>query len=324
MVATGLGEAQRASDRLCKCGEGSPNLAALKGLPNNTRSNGIRTLTESQAASAGISETWSPPEGPLGRLTAAAVARAAALSSSAHALEHAAAAREPAPSFASALLRHDVAVIAELKRRSPSRGVINDSLNVQERAREYAIAGASALSVLTESAHFGGSLEDLHAAGEATNLPLLRKDFIVDRLQLLEARAAGASAVLLIARALSAVRFSQLAAQAHDLGLDVLLEVRDERELERALAVDRAVIGINNRNLETLVVDDAVSALLLPLVPAGRAAVYESGIHDRAGVARAAEQGADAVLVGSSLSSARDARGAVQALTGVPRRARGG
>jgi len=280
-------------------------------------------LTESQAASVKRSEDWAPPQGALGRLTAAAVARAAALSSSARALEHAAAAREPAPSFASALQRADVAVIAELKRRSPSRGVINDALNVEERAREYTVAGASALSVLTESTHFGGSLEDLHAASEATGLPLLRKDFIVDRLQLLEARAAGASAVLLIARALSAARFSELGAQALDLGLDVLLEVRNERELERALGVKSGVIGINNRNLETLVVDDAVSAFLLPLVPADRAAVYESGIRDRADVARAAEQGADAVLVGSSLSSAANARGAVESLTGVPRRIRG-
>ncbi|HVT38116.1 MAG TPA: indole-3-glycerol phosphate synthase TrpC [Gemmatimonadaceae bacterium] len=280
-------------------------------------------MTESQAASITRSETWVPPEGALGRLTAAAIVRAAALSSSAQTLEHAAARREQGPSFLSALRRHDVAVIAELKRRSPSRGVINDALRVEDRAQDYTVAGAAALSVLTESVHFGGSLADLHAASEATKLPLLRKDFIVDRLQLLEARAAGASAVLLIARALSAVRFSELAAQAHALGLDVLLEVRDERELERALRVERAVIGINNRNLETLAVDDAVSAFLLPLVPVDRAAVYESGIHDRAGVMRAAEQGADAVLVGSSLSTASNARAAVAALTGVPRRGRG-
>jgi indole-3-glycerol phosphate synthase len=266
---------------------------------------------------------WTFPLGPLGELTAAAETRAGELAPFGSALELAAAAAAPVASFAAALRGADVTVIAELKRRSPSRGAINEALNVPARAAEYAAAGAAALSVLTERSRFGGSLADLRAVGAAVRLPLLRKDFIVSRLQLLEARSAGASAVLLIARALPPERRATLAAEAGALGLDVLLEVRDERELEQALDVARAVIGINNRNLETLVMDDAVSARLLPLVPSGRTAVYESGVTSRADVERAAALGADAVLVGSALSSSANGGAAVSALVGVARRTRG-
>ena len=226
-------------------------------------------------------------------------------------------------SFAAALRDGTVAIIAELKRRSPSKGAINETLDVPSRAADYARAGAAALSVLTEPARFGGSLDDLRAACAAVAIPLLRKDFIVDELQILEARANGASAVLLIARALPEAKRESLAATARAVGLDVLLEVRDERELEHALRIDHAVIGINNRNLETLVIDDSVSARLLRLVPAGRTAVYESGVQSRSDVERAASLGADAVLVGSSLSLSPDGAAAVAALAGVPRHARG-
>jgi indole-3-glycerol phosphate synthase len=229
----------------------------------------------------------------------------------------------PVGSFAAALRSETIAIIAELKRRSPSRGAINERLDVPARASEYAAGGAAALSVLTEPLRFGGSLDDLRAAHAATAIPVLRKDFIVSPLQLLEARAAGASAVLLIARALAPARRTMLAAEARALGLDVLLEVRDERELEHALRVDGAVIGINNRNLETLEIDDAVSERLLPLVPADRTAVYESGVRHRSNVERAGELGADAVLVGSSLSSSSDGRMAVAALVGVRKSGRG-
>jgi indole-3-glycerol phosphate synthase len=273
-------------------------------------------LAESQVASI---HPWTPPTGPLGRLTAAAAQRVQALLSNERALERAAESQDPAASFVSALSRADVGVIAELKRRSPSRGVINDDLDVSARTREYTAGGAAALSVLTEPAHFGGSLEDLASAHEATSLPVLRKDFIVDRLQLLEARAAGASAVLLIARALAPAILEQLESAARALGLETLIEVRDERELERALRISACVIGINNRNLETLSVEDGVSERLLPLVPANRIAVYESGVANRQGMERAAMLGADAVLVGSALSLAADARGAVSGLVGVPR-----
>jgi indole-3-glycerol phosphate synthase len=276
-------------------------------------------LTEVQGAS--IRSGWTPPSGPLGSLVAAAAQRVVVLRQSAASLE-AASAPSRIREFSAALRGSNVAVVAELKRRSPSRGAINETLDVPARARDYADAGAAALSVLTEPEQFGGSLDDLRAARSATSLPLLRKDFIVDRIQLLEARAAGAAAVLLIARALPPASFLSLAAAARALGLGVLLEVRDEQELELALQVDEGVIGINNRNLETLAVDDTVSRRLLPLVPAVRIAIYESGLRDRAGVERAAELGADAVLVGSSLSLSSDGRAAVAALTGVPRRAR--
>jgi indole-3-glycerol phosphate synthase len=227
------------------------------------------------------------------------------------------------PSFAGALRGVSVAVIAELKRRSPSKGAINETLDIPARAIEYAAVGAAALSVLTEPVRFGGSLDDLDAARSVSTVPLLRKDFIVSRLQLVEARVAGASAVLLIARALTPERRVTLAAEARAIGLDVLLEVRDERELDHALRITHAVIGINNRNLETLAIDDAVSARLLPLVPADRIAVYESGVRSRADVERAAALGADAVLVGSSLSSAADGGAAAAALMGVRRVPRG-
>ena len=226
------------------------------------------------------------------------------------------------PSFAAALCRQDVAVIGELKRRSPSRGLINDAFDLPERARSYTAAGAAALSILTEPERFGGSLDDLRAARAASTLPLLRKDFIVDRLQLLEARAAGASAVLLIARALAPSIFTSLASEALRLGLEVLLEIRDERELDRALGIEGAVIGINNRNLETLAIDDVVSERLFPRLPGHRLAVYESGIQGRASVERAAELGADAILVGSLLSAAGHGGDVLASLTGVKRRVR--
>jgi len=228
----------------------------------------------------------------------------------------------PARPFASVLRRPDVAIIAELKRRSPSKGVLDASLDAGVRASAYAAGGAAALSVLTEPTEFGGSLDDIGAAG-AAGVPILRKDFIVDEIQLLEARAAGASAVLLIARAHPAARFFALAAAARAVGLDLLLEVRDAAELERALGVPGGVIGVNNRNLETLAIDDAVSERLLRLIPPDRIAVYESGVRDADGVRRAAALGADAVLVGSALSVAGAPSDAVRALTGVVRGVRG-
>ena len=263
------------------------------------------------------------PEGPLGRLSALARERAALAQGTRRTLERQLVGLDAAPSFIGALSRPDVAVIAELKRRSPSKGVLDAALNAASRATVYARGGAAALSILTEPSEFGGSLADLDAARSCVAIPLLRKDFIVDEIQLLEARVTGASAVLLIARALPAGRFVELTHEARSLGLDVLLEVRDERELERALAVPEGVIGVNNRNLESLQLDDAVSERLLRLIPGTRIAVYESGVRDVDGVRRAAALGADAVLVGSSLSVAAAPEAAVRALVGVPRSARG-
>ena len=266
---------------------------------------------------------WVAPTGPLGRLSALAAERADAVRGTRRALEQKLDGLPVAPSFSAALSRADVAVIAELKRRSPSKGVLDASLDAGIRAGEYARGGAAALSILTEPSEFAGSLDDLASARVAVAVPLLRKDFIVDDIQLLEARVAGASAVLLIARALPAGQLVALATAARALGLEVLVEVRDERELGHALGIATAVIGVNNRNLETLKLDDGVSARLLRLIPPGRIAVYESGVRDVDGVHRAAALGADAVLVGSALSVAGLPEAAVRALVGVPRSARG-
>jgi indole-3-glycerol phosphate synthase len=274
-------------------------------------------LTEAQQA------PWHLPDGPLGRLTTRSAERAAAVRPRQRELERLVATLAPPASLRAVLDGTDVAVIAEIKRRSPSKGELDGSLDAAVRAAQYADGGASALSILTEPSEFGGSLEDVERTHRAVVLPLLRKDFLVDEVQLLEARLAGASAVLLIARALPVDRFYALAAAAKSLDLDVLLEVRDEEELERALGVPHGVIGVNNRNLETLRIDDAVSERLLRLVPPDRLAVYESGVQDAAGVHRAASLGADAVLVGSALSLSASPADAVRRLTGIPRSARG-
>ena len=200
--------------------------------------------------------------------------------------------------------------------------MINEGMDAPARAAEYAAGGAAALSVLTEPTRFGGSLADLEAVRASVELALLRKDFITHEVQLLEARAAGASAVLLIARALPPERLRALAAVAHARGLECLVEIRSEAELEVALSVPGAVVGVNNRDLETLRIDDAVGRRLLPLVPPDRVAVYESGVTSVDDVARAADMGADAVLVGSILSAAHDGAAAVRALASVGRHAR--
>lgn len=274
-------------------------------------------MTEAQPS------VWTPPDGPLGRLSERSAERAATARMGRRALERAAADALPCPAFAAALWRPDIAIIAELKRRSPSKGELDATLNAAERASDYEEGGASALSILTEPTEFGGALDDLRAARSAVGIPLLRKDFIMDEVQLLEARVYGASAVLIIARAHPPTRFFALASEARGLGLDVLLEVRSEMELDRALGVPLGVIGVNNRNLETLAIDDAVSERLLRLVPPERVAVYESGVRDADGVRRAASLGADAVLIGSALSVAGSPAEAVSALTGIARVGRG-
>lgn len=230
--------------------------------------------------------------------------------------------RGPSGAFAAALGGASVGVIAEVKRRSPSKGVIDDGLDAVPRAADYVRGGAAAVSVLTEPERFGGSLADLAAVSRTVPVPVLRKDLIVDSLQLHEALLCGASAVLLIARALAPAHAADLAAEAAAHGLDVLFEVRDEDELARAIALPGCVIGVNTRNLETLAIDPEVGARLLPLVPRDRIAVYESGVAGRGDVERAAAAGADAILVGSALSANRDGAAAVATLAGLPRRPR--
>jgi indole-3-glycerol phosphate synthase len=216
-----------------------------------------------------------------------------------------------------------VAVIAEIKRSSPSKGSLNPAIDAAGRAAAYEAGGASAISVLTEPARFGGSLEDLRDVAARVGVPALRKDFVTHRVQLLEARLMGASGVLLIARAMPAEALRELAEQAASMGLGVLAEVRSEEELAVAVRLAGAVIGVNNRDLETLAIEPEVGARLLPLVPRDRVAVYESGVSSRGDVERAALLGADAVLVGSILSRAADAPASVRGLTGVPRCSRG-
>lgn len=266
----------------------------------------------------GFSSTWTPPGGTLGRITAEARERAALLSPRVGELEAAALAAPARASLAAALRGGTLGVVAEVKRRSPSKGAIAPALDAATQAAAYADGGAAALSILTEPAHFGGSLDDLAASAARVAVPLLRKDFIVSAGQLFEARAAGASAALLIARALAPAELDALADHALAIGLEVLIEVRSEEELSRAVDAGADVIGVNTRDLETLVIDPAVAERLLPLVPRSVPAVWESGIVSRDDVARAAAAGANAVLVGSSVSAAADPAAAVRLLADVP------
>jgi indole-3-glycerol phosphate synthase len=286
-----------------------------------------RTSTEVQASQTSI--IWRPPTGVLGGIVAEAYERVARLRADralVETIEREAASAPPAPSFRPALRRPTVSIVAEVKRRSPSKGAINPSMSAGAQASLYVDGGAAAVSVLTEPAHFGGSLDDLRAAraSGAGSAPLLSKDFHVDELQLLEARAAGAAAALLIARALSPEVLRRLVAFAMSIDLEPLVEVRTTAELERAVATGARVIGVNNRDLETLKIEPEVGAALLRLVPADCVAIAESGVRGVADVKRAALSGADAVLVGSSISAAPDPKAAVRALANVPRSERGG
>jgi indole-3-glycerol phosphate synthase len=226
------------------------------------------------------------------------------------------------PSFRAALRRPHLAVIAEVKRRSPSAGSIREDLDPADRAALYAAHGAAAISILTDTPYFGGSVQDLRAAAERCAVPLLRKDFIIDEVQILEARAAGASAVLLIARILTGQRLEQLLRCAEVLGLDALVEVHTEVELATALDTGATVIGVNSRDLDTFAVDVETAWKLLAEVPVDRLAVAESGLVGRQDVARAAEAGADAVLIGTALSAAESPATLLRELSMVPRHGR--
>jgi indole-3-glycerol phosphate synthase len=230
-------------------------------------------------------------------------------------------AREEAPRGFRAALRTAPRprVVAELKRRSPSRGEIRADFDPVGCAKAYADAGAAALSVLTDARYFGGSLALLEAVRTAVAVPLLRKDFLIDAYQVDEARAHGADAVLLIARALEPARLRALREYAVGLGLDALVEVHDEGEVEAALAAGADLVGINNRDLATFETDLAVSERLAPLL-AGRGVVVvaESGIFTQADVGRLEAAGADAVLVGEALMRERDVGRALAELRGRP------
>lgn len=224
---------------------------------------------------------------------------------------------ERGAAFQAALAAPGMSLIAEVKRASPSKGLIRPSLDVAAVVSAYERGGARALSVLTEADYFRGSLVDLEEAVAATLLPVLRKDFIIDEYQVYEARVSGAAAVLLIAALLPDQRLAELAQAAEELGLAVLLEVHDGWELDRALAVDSAIIGINNRDLRTFEVSLDTTLRLAPQAPAGRLLVGESGITSREDVERLAACGVDGVLVGEGLLRAEDLEGAARALLGT-------
>ena len=233
----------------------------------------------------------------------------------------AAAGSSPSPrDFTGALRRPDghLAVIAEIKRRSPSKGALAPDLDPGATARRYAAGGAAALSVLTDGPFFGGSLTDLAAAREAVALPVLRKDFTLDPLQVVEARAAGADAVLLITAALpDDALLADLAATAAGLGLAALVEVDDEAGLERALVAGATVVGVTNRDLRTFGEDLSTAERLAARIPAGVVSVAESAIRSPADAQRMAEAGFDAVLVGEALVKASDPEAAVASLAAV-------
>ena len=210
----------------------------------------------------------------------------------------------PPPPFRTAIARRPgegIKVIAEVKRSSPSRGPIRPGLVLEDLVEAYERGGASAVSVLTEPEFFGGSLDDIARARAVTGLPILRKDFILDPYQLLEARAAGASAVLLIVALLARSELEKLLAEAQGLGLEALVEVRDEVEIEAALQAGAGVIGINNRDLKTLAVGLETTRKLAPLVPPSRVLVSESGYSRPEQTREALGLGVDAVLVGEAL-----------------------
>jgi indole-3-glycerol phosphate synthase len=206
-------------------------------------------------------------------------------------------------------------VIAEHKRRSPSAGTIREGVTCAEIVAAYERGGAAAISILTEEAHFGGSLADLREARAATALPILRKDFTIDPYQLYEAKLTGADAVLLVVGSLEQAALASLHAQAGELDLDALVEIHDDEELERALEIDSDVIGINNRDLGNFSVDIQRTFDLLADVPAGKVVVSESGIHHRGQIEELEQVGVDAVLVGEAVMRAPDPEAAVRELT---------
>ncbi len=260
-----------------------------------------------------------PPSGTLGELVRSAFVRAEALSSRTGELERSIARPAPAVSLRGALDRDAVAVIAEVKRASPSAGTINTMLSAGLQARAYETGGAAAVSVLTEPDRFGGGESDIANALSNCRLPILKKDFHVAEVQFLEAKALGSSAALLIVRALHPDRVLAMARFAREIGLEVLFEIRDERELDVALGAGATIIGVNNRNLETLEVDAGTVSRIVPLIPCDCVAVAESGYRTVADVEGAARAGADAVLVGSILSASNDPAAAVGTIAAVPR-----
>lgn len=223
----------------------------------------------------------------------------------------------PAPlDAAKALVGGSISVIAEVKRSSPSKGALAAITDPASLARIYQHNGASVVSVLTEGRRFGGSLEDLDTVRRSITIPVLRKDFMVDAYQFYEARAHGSDLVLLIVAALSKSQMGEFLALTHELGMQALVEVHTQEELEHALEASAQIVGVNSRNLKTLEVDSKVFSELLPRIPDHLVKVAESGISSRADVEFARLHGADAVLVGEALVRGSDPGSSLRALMG--------
>jgi indole-3-glycerol phosphate synthase len=216
--------------------------------------------------------------------------------------------------FIEAIASPGLSVIAEIKRRSPSAGDIDASLDPVVQALAYEAGGADAISILTEPDFFGGSIRDLVAVREAVALSVLRKDFTRNEAQIWEARAAGADAVLLIVATLTQSRLEDLVSVANDVRVDVIVETHSASEIERAVAAGAVIIGVNNRDLSTFTTDLSVAEDLAPLLPAGVVSIGESGVSSVEGAARMRSAGYDAILVGEALVRSPDPAGLVTAL----------
>jgi indole-3-glycerol phosphate synthase len=229
-------------------------------------------------------------------------------------LEERIAQQKPPLDFASALRGDHIRLIAEIKRSSPSQGILRPGLNPAELAKTYVKGGAAAISVLTEANYFMGSIDYLAAIKEVVELPLLRKDFIFDPYQLYESRACGADALLLIVAILSQGQLEELLSLSHSLGLRCLVEVHNEGEVKRALLSGAEIIGINNRDLNTFTVDITTTRRLRPLIPQERIVISESGIKSKRDIEKLGKWGVNAVLVGEALVTAGDVRAKMKEL----------
>ncbi|CAN5849172.1 indole-3-glycerol phosphate synthase TrpC [soil metagenome] len=252
----------------------------------------------------------------LDEIVAATRARLPGLHRRADAVRAAAGSAGPHPSFAEALRAEGLSVVAEVKRRSPSRGDLAPDLDPFVQAGAYATGGAAAISVLTETDYFAGSMADLKAVAGAVPVPVLRKDFIVDPLQVWEAAAGGAAAVLLITAVLDDAELSSLIAEAGRADLDALVEVHTEAEAHRAMAAGARVVGVNNRDLDDFSVDLTTAERIAPLIVDAAVTVAESGVFTGLDAARMGAAGYDAVLVGEALVVADDPAGLVAELRG--------
>jgi indole-3-glycerol phosphate synthase len=256
----------------------------------------------------------------LDEILAHKVTEVEALRSDLPALRDEAASRPSARGFASALRRESVALIAEVKKASPSKGLLIANFEPVEIAKTYADNGTTAISVLVDQKYFQGHIDYLRAVRRAVDVPVLFKEFVIDSVQVLQARAAGADAVLLIAAALEDTKLADLKTEIEAHGMDALVEVHDEAEMERALKLGVTLIGVNNRDLKTFREDLGITERLARMVNADVTLVAESAMRSPQDVARMGEAGAHAVLVGEGLIKAADRAAAVREYSSVPRR----